>query len=782
MTETTKIHAVHEITSDKSPLARVEACGHINGLLMEMCFTQYYCNHSDRPVEIVYTFPLARDAVPLDIRCRIGDREMNGHVTAKSQALDEYEGALGKGDSAVLLSRAADGMISASLGNLLPGESAQIELRYGQLLNVANGVVRLAFPTVIAPRYGDSKDAGLEPFEVPEDDLNASYPFEFTLEIRGALARANVSCPSHTAQITRQGEALRIHVSRAKLDRDLVLLAESLPEEASGYAALGRDGEQVVALASTVVPALQTKALPIAVKVLVDCSGSMAGDSIDEAREALGNLLKCLDAGDLLSLSRFGSTCDHMLDEMRPINGIARRHLRQMIGELKADLGGTEMESALSEVYDLPMPEGGAVVLLITDGEIYSTESLIAAASQSRHRLFIVAVGASPAESWLSKLADETGGAIEFVSPHEDIKGAIGRICDKLRKPRQPLRAVRWPGHPDLIGEAPAEAYEGETLHLFARLPEMPHGELNVEFASNVLTRTFPAECQNTDILARLFAAQRLRFETNAKSRQQIALAYQLLTEDTSWVLTLTRAESEKGSAVPQLQKVPQMTAAGWSGFGQICNHTMFEINMSESDGLYQCAEDILDESSTCCSSIRLSKMAGEPDQSYTAVPSKAAKRGRSTTGVNIPCAIASNAAPSDSSQLNKHQKQIKFSTKMKSAGAALLSLFKPGSRRSQRLQLTARQIWSSATLNELPRRFDDLLSAGVPETAIQSLRQLLSQGSEEAIICHFIVHLLEELGLHAACDAEIRAILRRDMPGDRALFEKIRKIVRDSL
>jgi Ca-activated chloride channel family protein len=508
--------------------------------------------------------------VPLEIAARIGSREMKGQVSVRAEAAETYEDAVAQGDSAVLVSRAADGLLSASLGNLLPGETAEIRLRYGQLLEVREGAVRIALPTVIAPRYGDPANAGLEPFAAPETSLAAQYPLALTLDLHGALANAAVSCATHSASFARAGDALRITVARASLDRDVVILAEQLPAGAEGYSAVARDGAHYVALASFLAPAARHEAMPLAVKVLVDCSGSMNGDSIHQARAALARFVAELGEADRVSLTRFGSTVAHSRASLAPLRGEDRRRLRHAIGTLEADLGGTEMESALRTVYDIPVEGGGAAVLLITDGEIHATDAVIAGACASGHRLFVVAVGASPAESWLARLAEETGGAIEFVTPREDIEAAVRRLAHRIRTPRQSLGAVRWPGRHDIVGPVPASVYEGETVHAFARLLDQPLGEVRAEFAAGAVTMRLPAEVAATDTLARLFAAQRLRHETDATQRRALALAYQLLTEDTSWILTLERAADEKGSAVPVLAKVPQMMAAGWGGVGAV--------------------------------------------------------------------------------------------------------------------------------------------------------------------------------------------------------------------
>ena len=67
------------------------------------------------------------------------------------------------------------------------GERAVIRYRYAELLAPAQGVLRLAIPTVIAPRYGQPELA-VQPHQVPGVELLAAWPFALAGDKDGGAA------------------------------------------------------------------------------------------------------------------------------------------------------------------------------------------------------------------------------------------------------------------------------------------------------------------------------------------------------------------------------------------------------------------------------------------------------------------------------------------------------------------------------------------------------------------------------------------------------------------
>ena len=590
---------------------RVE--GDLRGLLFEARAELRFANPGDTNIELFYAFPVPWGAVLLGVDVQLGDKHLTGTVIPKRRAEAAYDDALADGDAAIMVERVADNTYRVNLGNLMPGEACAISLRYAQTLRFEQGGVRMLIPTVIAPRYGNPlTEGGLQPHQVPSHDLLAEYPFDITLRLYGDLAAARVASPSHPVSVAHQGEgAQRITVvslaRHGALDRDFVLVADQLAH--GSLAVLGQDqvlaarhAGAVAALASF-CPRIGDASVedPLAVKLLVDCSGSMAGDSIAAARRALQAVVAQLGERDRFSLSRFGDQVEHRSRALWKATDPTRMAAARWVDALDANLGGTEMGSALDSVFALGHG-GDTDVLLVTDGQVYGIDAIVASARASGHRVFAVGIGSSPAESNLRRLAEATGGACDFVAPGEAVEPAVLRMFARLRTPRVTDMQVRWPEGmaPVWQAEIPKSVFDGDTVNVLAQLPGPADGAVRLmgrrgavgaleEIARALVQGGVSAE----DTLCRTAAWVRTGAGDPAEAAVEETVAYRLVTQQTHFLLVHVRAEGEKAVDMPVMHKLPQMMAAGWGGTGLVMRsaapaaHAMADYSMLETPAMF---------------------------------------------------------------------------------------------------------------------------------------------------------------------------------------------------
>lgn len=583
---TPKHASLQTISGKELMLQGIEVSGDLRGLMFDMRVTQRFVNSFDAHAEIVYTFPLPWGAVLLNVEVTLGDKKLTGAVVKKWQAEAEYEEALSTGDTAIMLEKNSDQSYSLNLGNIAPKEQCVICLHTAQTLQFEQRGLRLIIPTVIAPRYdslahGQAKNLPLH--LALQHDLLVEYPFDMNLRIHGAMAHARVASPSHPIGIVSKNDVVVLSMARrGTLDRDFVLILDQLQHDS--IAVVGNDKlnpEHRIMMASF-CPRIVQKELPaIAVNLLVDCSGSMAGDSIASARRALQSIVTNLEVGDRYSLSRFGGTVEHRSRSMWKATLTSKLAAKWWVNNLDATLGGTEMEDALLSTFNLAHTSGSDV-LMITDGEISSIDSVIETARTSGHRIFIVGIGSSPAEIHLRRLAQATGGACDFVAPGEAVEPAILRMFARLRSPRMESVSLAWPVGctPIWVSDLNASIFDSDTVNVFALLPEQTQGNLRLlgqriggEKQEEIGSAVLGGEIIQGDDLSRVAASIRINTKENAVDKtivQELAVSYQLVTEYTNFLLIHERAEEDKALDMPDLHQVRHMVPAGWGGTGEL--------------------------------------------------------------------------------------------------------------------------------------------------------------------------------------------------------------------
>lgn len=550
-------------------LKSVAIRGDVEGLLFSSTIRQEYKNETEDTLEIIYTFPLGWGTALLGMNACIGEKKLKGQVVEKVEAETRYEKAVSEGNSAFMLQKSGQGLYTANLGNIKPGETVAVDIHCARLLNYDQGQVRLCIPTVIGERYGDEHcPGGLSTHETARVDINAKYPFSLELDLHGDISKGEVICPTHQVKMEDQLNGRHISLgSGAVLDKDFVLVMKGL--KADSHAMCMPDENVWMAAASFCPMMSEVPVSPLGLKILVDCSGSMRGESIKLAQNGLQKILSLLKPDDFIAYSRFGSDVRHMSDLLLPCNHDNIIRLSAMIDSTAADMGGTEMDSALVSTFAIKQPHGDElppVVLLITDGNVWDVNNVIQSAKKSGHRIFAIGVGCAPAESLLQNMAEQTGGACEFVTPNENMADAIVRMFHRMRSATVKNVHVNWGQKPIWQSRLPRFIHDGETVHIFALLPEKPQSGLTLSWDASGQTHTVNIdrfeETDNTDLL-RLGRMRQMEETDSQKEKSGLALKYELVSDLTSVILVYEREDGEKIEGLPKIQQVPQMAAHG---------------------------------------------------------------------------------------------------------------------------------------------------------------------------------------------------------------------------
>jgi Ca-activated chloride channel family protein len=603
--------------------------GRLEGLVGEIHLAQTFRNAEAVNIEAVFTFPVPPEAVLLGVEVTLDGRVLRGQVLPATQAEEDYEEAIVSGDGALLLQSAGRGLYTINVGNLLPGQVAELDYRYALLGVWDDDLWRLVLPTTLAPRYGDPHQAGLAPHQVPQVALFTEHRFTLDLVLGGSLAQASVASPSHPLTVIPEegGQRVRLAQGSAPLDRDLVLLIRAAADARAGQALVARDltpdtgdspPETVVLL--SVQPQLPVAADPGGhdYVLVADASGSMAGDSITQTREALLAILDRLQPADRFNLIVFGSAPAALFPSLAVADATHLARAHHAVRHLQADRGGTEIGAAMRLAHG-QRQDRTLDILLITDGEAWDTQEMIRFARQAGDRIFTLGVGAAVATDLVQGLAQATGGACTLVHPNEAMGDKIVRQFARLRAPRARV-TLTWPGAPCWQWPAAGEpVFAGDTHHWLAGFTTPPTGPVTLTCTltdGTVQTQTLDLqpwpETAGGDTLPRLAADRRLG-DLDRTTATALAVRYQLVSPHTHFVLRDPREAAAQADSLPQVRQVPHQLAAGWGGMGTVASaRGIFATCLPPSPMLQDCDMSFLPSAGPAQTSSRggLSKRA----------------------------------------------------------------------------------------------------------------------------------------------------------------------------
>lgn len=466
-------------TPDKSKkdhaatLKNLKAQAEVNFPVIVWKVEQVFTNPTEEFVELIYTFPTAHGSILQNITVQLGERRLTGQVISATQAEDSYSDSIADGNSAILIEKNDFGLFTMNIGNLGPGETCQIHFESAALLDVVEGEAKIIFPTVIDTRYGDpAKQGGLGIHARPKNSWLVEYPLDLSVTVNRSPQQLDISSATHKIKVSH-GAGLVIELGEISyLDRDFELTLGNIANKQPGF--VFRDPfsetEQFMSLSTFAWEeeiSTANHSNPSPLKILVDCSGSMEGARIEQAKKALHGILSSLNPDHKFTLSKFGNETYHFYNKPMRAGSASLKSAFDWIESLTADLGGTELIHAVEEVSKLGNP-GPSDVFLITDGEIWDGKGFLKQLKHHQIRLFVVAIGASSNSNMLISAAKSTCGHVEI--PHSDlhVEESALRLSKRIYSPHAKLISCTLDGSLSVWHETNLPIFKYQSIPVFS--------------------------------------------------------------------------------------------------------------------------------------------------------------------------------------------------------------------------------------------------------------------------------------------------------------------------
>ncbi len=538
-----------------------------------------------KPVEVVYSFALSRDAALR--RFRISGEGFSAHseLRPREEAIREYEKGIEQGSLSTMARIHGDGVTNLTVGNLRPGEEVTVQLEILAGVENRNNGFRFRFPFTLAPSYHArartiEAEPGVGEMELPEDefgdvilprfarDAAGLHQIGFDLKLEVAWEIAAVASPSHRVSMRQESNG-KTSVSLAGEgdvpDRDLVLDVEARdaqPEVTGGP----REGKgHVVAVLPSAVFGEKPQARRRVV-VLLDRSGSMNGAPLDQACKAIRACLAVLTAEDEFGLVTFDNSIERL--DSRLVTGTKenREAAGQFLSKVTAR-GGTEL--ALGVDAAAAVLGGGGDVMVLTDGQVAGTEQILARARAAHVRLHCLGIGSASQDRFLALLARETGGVSRFVTARERVDLAA---VDLFASAGGPLATGVSISGAVFEPKPPSWVFAGTPLVLYGR-SDSTEGALEVTWDGGRLRVPFVVTDERLAETVWLLQGARLITDLEARYGQEeegdkrtgnrvaarlraLSETYSLASREMSLVAVIARAGDQPGE-IPKTMVVP---------------------------------------------------------------------------------------------------------------------------------------------------------------------------------------------------------------------------------
>lgn len=570
------------------PLLRVCVSAMIGDGLSEVQLKQFFKHTGVGNIEAVYTFPLPHKSSVTAFSAVVGETVIKGELREAEEARRCYEQALKQGDSAFLLESHRRDIFQVSLGRVMPGEEVVIELCYTESLGEVDGEIRWTLPTVVAPRYTPKH-------RVPDAELirphigDAPYVLEFRAKVRLCCGTNSIASPSHCIAVAGLGDGtseVTLGNEGELLDRDLILNCQTQQSRQSTLL-VGDEAYRDFGYLSFVPDLASVGDSPNKRNeyiFLLDISGSMSGEKLDQAKQALRICLRNLMFGDCFNIvafeSRFTALWRNSLDYSERALALADAWIDRL-----SATGGTEIYEPVAHVLQsMPRKEGyNKVVFMFTDGQVGNELEVIELVRAHNRGLSFFTFGIDTAVNklFIDGLAEAGNGMPEYIYPGERIEDKVIRQFVRIQEPYLSNVSVSTPQGEKLLTapELPGRLYNSEA-YSFAI-----HRENLREAAGLVVRGTCegrdyawslsPTIVQTGKLFALSWAQERLRqiealVETSSESREELlrqeavsfSIKYCVLSAYTSFVAVHHRNVKESG--VLETVVVPVCAPKSW--------------------------------------------------------------------------------------------------------------------------------------------------------------------------------------------------------------------------
>lgn len=389
---------------------------------------QVFRNEYDRDLEATYIFPLPEEATITEFAMYMNGKRVTGEILGKDEARKMYEDIVRKMKDPGLLEYVGRNMFKARVYPVPKHGEQRIELVYKQTLRYDAGMYKYVYPL-------NTEKFSPKPLE--EVSISAN--------VKSKVPIKNLYSPSHSVdtKVEQFQASCGYEAKNVTPDKDFILYYTVSEKDVGinllSYRKADGDGYFMLLLSPG---ELDAPAIDKDIVFVVDTSGSMEGEKIKQAKEALRFCVNKLGKGDTFNVITFATAVNTYKDGLVTANEINLKEALGFIDTIEAR-GGTNIDEALQTALKLfSDSKRPRMVVFLTDGqptvgatEIKDIVKNVAAANSAKTRIFVFGVGNDVNTHLLDILSQEQRGVSEYVTPQENIEVKVSSFYTKISEP-----------------------------------------------------------------------------------------------------------------------------------------------------------------------------------------------------------------------------------------------------------------------------------------------------------------------------------------------------------
>lgn len=428
-------------------------------------------NPSPSRLEAELVVPVPRGAVVRGFTFQGPGVRPSAQLLPKDEATAFYESIVRQVRDPALMEFVGYNLIRSSVFPVEPGGTQKVRLTYEHLLPADDRRIDYVIPR--------------------SESLACSIPWTVSVSIKARQPISTVYSPSHQLETLRTDDrSLTIQLAETARTQpgsfrlSYLLAGEDVTASLFTYPDAKVGGGYFLLLGGLPTrPSREEDDRPVmrrSVTLVLDRSGSMAGEKLEQAREAALQVLGALGNGEAFNIVLY----DARIEVYSPTPVVkgpqtyqsARAYLKGVRSG-----GGTNIHGALGQALEIE-PRAGflPLVLFLTDGlptvgqtSETAIRRLAKEGNPHQQRIFTFGVGVDVNTPLLEGIAADSRGATTFVLPGEDVEVKVAQVFRRLEGPvlaAPVLRAVDGEGRSvpgrvrDLFPERLPDLFEGDQL------------------------------------------------------------------------------------------------------------------------------------------------------------------------------------------------------------------------------------------------------------------------------------------------------------------------------